>query len=56
MSLVNLVQIKLGTFACGSPHTYAAVLPIFILVPSALLIYVVLLFYALLVNTSTTQP
>ncbi|KAI9078306.1 hypothetical protein K1719_039682 [Acacia pycnantha] len=32
--------IKLGTLACGSSHTYSAVVPLFILVPSALLIYV----------------
>ncbi|KAI4306769.1 hypothetical protein L6164_030018 [Bauhinia variegata] len=46
MALVNVVQIKLGTLACGSSHSYAAVVPLFILVPSALLIYVSVALYA----------
>ncbi|KAG4973983.1 hypothetical protein JHK87_030804 [Glycine soja] len=46
MALVDLVQIKLGTFTCGSPHTFAAVAPLLVLVPTALLIYVVLVIYA----------
>ncbi|XP_020205056.1 uncharacterized protein LOC109790332 [Cajanus cajan] len=46
MALVDLVQIKLGTLACGSPHTYAAVAPLLVLVPTALLIYVFLVLYA----------
>ena len=40
LALINVVQIKLGTLACGSPHSFAAVVPLLILVPSALLIYV----------------
>ncbi|XP_052729678.1 uncharacterized protein LOC108327597 isoform X1 [Vigna angularis] len=39
LALVNVAQIKLGTLACGSSHTYAAVVPLLILVPIALLIY-----------------
>ncbi|KAF7148340.1 hypothetical protein RHSIM_Rhsim03G0137800 [Rhododendron simsii] len=39
LALINVVQIKLGTLACGSAHTYGAVVPLVILVPSALLIY-----------------
>ncbi|KAA8539664.1 hypothetical protein F0562_026357 [Nyssa sinensis] len=39
LSLVNVVQIKLGTLACGSSHSYGAVVPLLIFVPSALLIY-----------------
>ncbi|KAH1224786.1 hypothetical protein GmHk_11G031845 [Glycine max] len=46
MALVDLVQIKLGTLGCGSPHTFAAVAPLLVLVPTALLIYVVLVLYA----------
>jgi len=46
VALVDLVQIKLGTIACGSPHTFAAVAPLLVLVPSALLIYVFLVLYA----------
>ncbi|PKI66496.1 uncharacterized protein LOC116211133 [Punica granatum] len=46
MALVNLVQIKLGTLACGSLYTLAAIVPLAILVPSALFIYVCLVFYS----------
>ncbi|KAK4254912.1 hypothetical protein QN277_007987 [Acacia crassicarpa] len=46
MALVNLVQIKLGTLACGSHYTYAAVGPLLFLVPLALIIYIVLVLYA----------
>ncbi|GAU45010.1 hypothetical protein TSUD_88010 [Trifolium subterraneum] len=46
MALVDLVQIKLGTLACGSHYTLAAIGPLLILVPTALLIYVILVLYA----------
>ncbi|KAK4789716.1 hypothetical protein SAY86_017020 [Trapa natans] len=46
MALVDLVQIKLGRLACGSAYTLAAVVPLVILVPSALFIYVCLVFYS----------
>ncbi|RYR65493.1 hypothetical protein Ahy_A03g011423 isoform D [Arachis hypogaea] len=46
LALVNVVQIKLGTLACGSAHAYAAVVPLLILVPIALLIYVSVVLYA----------
>lgn len=46
MALVDLVQIKLGTLACGSHFTLAAVAPLLFLVPTALLIYVILVLYA----------
>ncbi|KHN07623.1 hypothetical protein glysoja_019730 [Glycine soja] len=46
LALVNVAQIKLGTLACGSSHTYAAVVPLLIFVPLALLIYVSLVLYA----------
>ncbi|KAA8534151.1 hypothetical protein F0562_031656 [Nyssa sinensis] len=39
LALVNVVQIKLGTLACGSSHSYGAVVPLAILVPFGLLIY-----------------
>ncbi|MCI16144.1 maternal effect embryo arrest protein, partial [Trifolium medium] len=45
MALVDLVQIKLGTLACGSHYTLAAIGPLLILVPTALLIYVILVLY-----------
>ena len=46
MALVNMVQIKLGTLACGSPQTLAAVVPLVIFVPIGLLIYVCTVVYA----------
>ncbi|XP_057749451.1 uncharacterized protein LOC130968279 [Arachis stenosperma] len=47
MALVDLVQIKLGTFGCGSSrYSIAAVAPLLVLVPTALLIYVSLVLYA----------
>ncbi|XP_057434067.1 uncharacterized protein LOC130726780 [Lotus japonicus] len=46
LALVNVVQIKLGTLACGSSHAFAAIVPLFIFVPIALLIYVSVVFYA----------
>lgn len=45
-ALVELVQIKLGKVGCWGWHAAAAVAPLLVLVPSALLIYVCLLFYA----------
>ena len=47
MALVNVVQIKLGTLACGtSSDSFAAVIPLVILVPVALLIYASIILYA----------
>ncbi|KAI3458630.1 hypothetical protein Pfo_015293 [Paulownia fortunei] len=47
LALVNVVQIKLGMLGCGgSRHGYGAVVPLVILVPSGLLIYVCTVFYA----------
>ncbi|XP_065878346.1 uncharacterized protein [Euphorbia lathyris] len=46
MALVDLVQIKLGILACGSFYTLAAIVPLVILVPSALIIYVFLMLYS----------
>ncbi|KAI5407521.1 uncharacterized protein LOC127083906 [Lathyrus oleraceus] len=46
LALANVVQIKLGTLACGSPHALAAVVPLFIFVPIALLVYVTVVVYA----------
>ncbi|MBA0697073.1 hypothetical protein Goari_003581 [Gossypium aridum] len=46
LALVNVVQIKVGTLACGSGHAFAAVVPLVILVPLALLIYVCVGLYA----------
>lgn len=45
-ALVELVQIKLGIVGCWGWHTAAAIVPLLVLVPSALLIYVCLVFYA----------
>nr|XP_015877247.2 uncharacterized protein LOC107413725 isoform X1 [Ziziphus jujuba var. spinosa]XP_048326634.1 uncharacterized protein LOC107413725 isoform X1 [Ziziphus jujuba var. spinosa]XP_048326635.1 uncharacterized protein LOC107413725 isoform X1 [Ziziphus jujuba var. spinosa] len=44
LALINVVQIKLGTLACGSSHSFAAVIPLVIFVPSALLIYISIVF------------
>ena len=46
MALIDLVQIKLGTLACGSLYTFAAIGPLVTLVPLALLIYVFLMVYS----------
>ncbi|PON36947.1 maternal effect embryo arrest [Parasponia andersonii] len=46
MALVDLVQIKLGTLACGSVYTFAAVVPLVILVPLALFVYLSLVLHA----------
>ncbi|KAB1217800.1 hypothetical protein CJ030_MR3G014790 [Morella rubra] len=46
LALVNVVQVKLGTLACGSSQTFAAVVPLVILVPIALVIYVCAVLYA----------
>lgn len=46
MALVNLVQMKLGVLGCKNFHSLAAVCPLLILVPSALIIYVCLVIYA----------
>ncbi|XVE69308.1 hypothetical protein DITRI_Ditri09bG0141700 [Diplodiscus trichospermus] len=46
LALVNVVQIKVGTLACGSGHAFAAIVPLVILVPLALLIYVCVGLYA----------
>lgn len=46
MALVDLVQIKLGILACGDFYTVAAIVPLVILVPSALIIYVFLMLYS----------
>ncbi|KAL1220223.1 hypothetical protein V5N11_008243 [Cardamine amara subsp. amara] len=47
MALVDLVQIKLGPLECKrSFHALAAIVPLIVLVPSALVIYVFLVLYA----------
>lgn len=48
LALIDVVQIKLGTLSCdtGSGHSLAAVVPLVILVPAALLIYISLVLYA----------
>lgn len=46
MALINLVQVKLGTLACGSAYTWAAIVPLVVLVPGALLIYICLVLYS----------
>ncbi|KAL5973496.1 hypothetical protein ACLOJK_030147 [Asimina triloba] len=46
LALVNVVQVKLGTLACGSSYTYGAVVPLLIFVPAGLLIYIGLVLYA----------
>ncbi|KAH7537475.1 hypothetical protein FEM48_Zijuj03G0096900 [Ziziphus jujuba var. spinosa] len=46
LALINVVQIKLGTLACGSSHSFAAVIPLVIFVPSALLIYISIVFFS----------
>ena len=46
LALINVVQIKLGTLGCGSSYSYAAVVPLVIFVPTALLFYICIILYA----------
>ncbi|AES71058.1 hypothetical protein MtrunA17_Chr3g0112711 [Medicago truncatula] len=46
LALVNVVQIKLGTVACGSQHALAAIVPLFVFVPISLCVYVTVVVYA----------
>ncbi|KAK9279932.1 hypothetical protein L1049_013616 [Liquidambar formosana] len=46
LALVDLVQIKLGTLACWSWYSVAAIGPLVTLVPSALFIYISMVLYA----------
>ncbi|XVF05430.1 hypothetical protein REPUB_Repub05bG0171600 [Reevesia pubescens] len=46
MALVDMVQIKLGTLSCGTLYSFAAIGPLVVLVPLALLIYVCIVIYA----------
>ncbi|OMO61975.1 hypothetical protein CCACVL1_23108 [Corchorus capsularis] len=46
MALVAMVQIKLGILSCGSLYSFAAIGPLVVLVPLALMIYVCLVIYA----------
>ncbi|XP_022752691.1 uncharacterized protein LOC111301358 [Durio zibethinus] len=46
MALVAMVEIKLGTLSCGSLYSFAAIGPLVVLVPLALVIYVCLVIYA----------
>lgn len=46
LALGDFVQIKLGTLACGSWYTAAAVGPLVIFVPSALVIYIYVVLHA----------
>ncbi|OAY38514.1 uncharacterized protein LOC110625039 [Manihot esculenta] len=46
LALINVVQFKLGTLACGSGFSLAAVVPLVIFVSSALLIYSCIVLYA----------
>ncbi|KAF8022122.1 hypothetical protein BT93_G2307 [Corymbia citriodora subsp. variegata] len=46
LALVNVVQIKLGTLACGSTQSFAAVVPLLIFVPLGLFVYICIVLYA----------
>lgn len=48
LALMDLIQIKLGTLSCGSGRSIGAVVPLFMLVPTALLIYICIVTYAFL--------
>ncbi|KAK8951327.1 hypothetical protein KSP39_PZI004328 [Platanthera zijinensis] len=47
MALVNVVQIKLGRIGCTGAATMGAIIPLVTLIPSAMLIYIAVIFYAL---------
>ncbi|KAL7173318.1 hypothetical protein ACSBR2_032730 [Camellia fascicularis] len=46
LALVDLVQIKLGSLACWSWYNLAAIAPLVILVPFALIIYICIVLHA----------
>jgi len=46
LALVNVVQIQLGTLACGSSATFGAVVLLYVLVPVGFLLYVCMVLYA----------
>ncbi|GLJ42285.1 hypothetical protein SUGI_0875260 [Cryptomeria japonica] len=48
LALMDLIQIKLGTLSCGSGRSIGAVVPLFMLVPTALVIYICIVSYAFL--------
>ncbi|CAH9091186.1 unnamed protein product [Cuscuta epithymum] len=49
LALRNVVEIKLGTLGCGSPHTSEAVYPLFIFGIAGLIFYVLTIVYAFFV-------
>jgi hypothetical protein len=48
LSMVNVIQIRLGLLSCGSKSTVHAVTALVLLVSSALLVYISTAFYAFL--------
>ncbi|CAI9106867.1 OLC1v1006104C1 [Oldenlandia corymbosa var. corymbosa] len=46
LALMDFVQIKLGKLGCGSWHSAAAVVPLLLLVPSGLVIYIYVVLHA----------
>jgi len=46
LALMDVIQIKLGTLSCGSIWSIRAVVPLFMLVPTALIIYIYIVLYA----------
>ncbi|XP_010905391.1 uncharacterized protein [Elaeis guineensis] len=46
LALVNVVQVKLGRLGCGGSASAGAIAPLVTLVPAAMLIYTVIVFYA----------
>ncbi|KAK9734766.1 hypothetical protein RND81_04G162100 [Saponaria officinalis] len=46
LALVNLVQIKLGVLACRGFYTLTACIPLFVLIPVALVFYVCIVLHA----------
>ncbi|TKY45063.1 DEAD-box ATP-dependent RNA helicase 7 [Spatholobus suberectus] len=47
LALINVARIELRTLPCGSSHTYVAIVPLVILAPLVLLIYVSLIMIGL---------
>ncbi|XP_072996959.1 uncharacterized protein [Typha latifolia] len=46
LALVNVVQVKLGRLGCGGGASLGAIVPLVTLVPTAMLIYAAIVFYA----------
>ncbi|KAK3220529.1 hypothetical protein Dsin_014499 [Dipteronia sinensis] len=54
LSIVYVIQIRVGKLTCGSDHAFLAVAPLCVIVFTALLFYVPSMAYAVIVSASAT--